>query len=373
VTTVHLVVPAGIDNPARPSGGNYFDRRIATALAALGWNIVEHRLPGSWPSPAPCDAGALPRLLAGLPDGAVVLVDSLVALASAVPSATAGRLRLVVLVHMLLASADDVGPRLALERAALRQAAAVVTTSVWTRDRIGTRHGIRPDGILVLEPGTDRGPVAQGSAGGGELLCVAAVTSNKGHDVLIDVLGGVAGLDWSCTFAGAVDLEPGLMDKLRQQAREAGIAERLHWLGPLTRAELGSRYAASDALVLASRHESYGMVVAEALAHGLPAIASNTGGVPEALGRSDSGAVPGLLVPPGDPSALAGALRCWLQDAALRRSLRAAALERRDTLPSWDDAAAELSRLLAALTGYAPAQTASAPAQASSAPAQAGH
>lgn len=349
MTTLHLVVPAGIDNPARPSGGNYFDRRIAMALSARGWHVVEHHLPGSWPNPAPCDAGALPRLLAGLPDGAVVLLDSLVALASADPAATAARVRLVVLVHMLLASADDVGPRLARERAALRQAAAVVTTSAWTRDRIVASHGIAPGGILVLEPGNDREPVATGTPGGGALLCVAAVTANKGHDVLIDALAEVAGLDWSCTFAGAVDLEPALTDKLRRQARDAGIAERLHWLGPLTRAELGSRYAASDALVLASRQESYGMVVAEALAHGLPAIASNTGGVSEALGHSFSGTVPGLLVPPGDPSALASALRRWLQDAALRRSLRAAALERRDTLPSWDAAAAVLAGLLSPL------------------------
>lgn len=349
MTTLHLVVPAGIDNPARPSGGNHFDRRIATALAGLGWRIVEHHLPGKWPSPAPCDAAALPRLLAGLPDGAVVLLDSLVALASAVPAATAARLRLVVLVHMLLASADDAGPRLARERAALRQAAAVVTTSAWTRELIVSRHGIAHGDILVLEPGTDRGPVAPGTPGGGVLLCAAAVTANKGHDVLIDALAAVAGLDWSCTFAGATDLEPGLMEKLRRQASDAGIAGRLHWLGPLTRAELGRSYAASDALVLASRQESYGMVVAEALAHGLPVIASNTGGVPEALGHSSLGAVPGLLVPPGDASALAAALRRWLGDAALRRSLREAALDRRDTLPFWDDAAVALAGLLSFL------------------------
>lgn len=354
MTTLHLVVPAGIDNPARPSGGNYFDRRIATALAGLGWHVVEHHVPGSWPNPAPCDAGALPRLLAGLPDGAVVLLDSLVALASAVPAATAARVRLVVLVHMLLATADDVGPRLARERAALRQAAAVVTTSAWTRDRIVARHGVAADGILILEPGTDRGPVAPGSPGGGALLCVAAVTVNKGLDVLIDALADVAGLDWSCTFAGAMDLEPGWLEKLRRQAEEAGIAERLHWLGPLTRAELGGRYAASDALVLASRQESYGMVVAEALAQGLPVVASNIGGVPEALGRNSKGTVPGLLVPSGESAALAGALRRWLEDADLRRSLRAAALERRDTLPQWDHAVAPLAGLLARLAPIHP-------------------
>jgi glycosyltransferase involved in cell wall biosynthesis len=77
------------------------------------------------------------------------------------------------------------------------------------------------------------------------------------------------------------------------------------------------------------------MVVTEALARGIPVIAATVGGVPEAMGVTDSGDRPGLLVPPGDPADLADALRSWLTDASLRRRLRQAALARRATLPRW--------------------------------------
>ncbi len=98
--------------------------------------------------------------------------------------------------------------------------------------------------------------------------------------------------------------------------------------------------------MLASRAETYGMVVTEALARGIPVVASGVGGVPEALGRGPDGTRPGLLVPPGDATALGAALRCWLEDAGLRRSLRMAARERRQALTGWDDTAARISRVL---------------------------
>ena len=75
------------------------------------------------------------------------------------------------------------------------------------------------------------------------------------------------------------------------------------------------------------------MVVTEALARGLPVVAADVGGVPEALGRGADGIRPGLLVPPEDPAALGAALRAWLGDAELRGRLRRAARERRESLP----------------------------------------
>ena len=100
-------------------------------------------------------------------------------------------------------------------------------------------------------------------------------------------------------------------------------------------AELDRSYAAADVMVLASRAETYGMVVIEALARGLPVIAADVGGLTEALGHGADGIRPGLLVAPGDAAALATALRAWLGDAELRRRLRRAALERRESLPDW--------------------------------------
>ena len=58
VTEVHVVVPEGIDDPARPSGGNTYDRRVCRGLAALGWAVREHAVPGDWPRPG---AAGTPR------------------------------------------------------------------------------------------------------------------------------------------------------------------------------------------------------------------------------------------------------------------------------------------------------------------------
>ena len=110
---------------------------------------------------------------------------------------------------------------------------------------------------------------------------------------------------------------------------------RVYFPGPQADTDLARSYAAADVLVLPSRTESYGMVVVEALARGLPVVGAEVGGVPEALGHGADGTRPGLLVPPGDSVALREAIESWLEDAELRRRLRRAARERRESLAGW--------------------------------------
>jgi glycosyltransferase involved in cell wall biosynthesis len=119
----------------------------------------------------------------------------------------------------------------------------------------------------------------------------------------------------------------------------------------LTAAALSHAYSTADLLVAPSRSETYGMAVAEALAHGLPVIAAATGGLPEALGWAADGIRPGQLVPPGDPAALGAAIRDWLSDERHRQRLRCAALQRRPTLPSWKQATQAIAT---ALTAHGP-------------------
>jgi glycosyltransferase involved in cell wall biosynthesis len=145
---------------------------------------------------------------------------------------------------------------------------------------------------------------------------------------------------------GTLDREPGFVHRLRHRADAAGIGDRVCFAGTRTGRELAATYAAADALVLASHAETYGMVVPEALARGLPVVATAVGGLPEALGRTAAGRLPGLLVAPGDPQALAVALRSWLTDADVRQALRAAAQERRRTLPGWATTTERVARVL---------------------------
>ncbi|MFR9779773.1 glycosyltransferase family 4 protein [Micromonospora sp. MS34] len=328
MNAVHVVLPGDIDDPATPSGGNAYDRRACQGLAALGWTVREHPVPGGWPHPGPGERAALAGVLAALPDDALVLLDGLVA--STVPEVLAPharRLRLVVLVHLPL---DD-----AAEARTLAVAAGVVATSGWTRRWLLDRYALPPDRVSVAAPGVTAAPVAPGTPAGTRLLCVAAVTPLKGHDVLATALAAVADLDWTCDWVGALTRDPGFVRRLRRRLADAGLADRVRLPGPLVGAALDAAYDATDLLVLPSRRETYGMVVTEALARGMPVLGSDTGGLPETLGQAPDGTRPGLLVPPGDPDALAGALRRWLTRPPLRARLRHAARQRRDTLTDW--------------------------------------
>ena len=128
-----------------------------------------------------------------------------------------------------------------------------------------------------------------------------------------------------------------------------GYDHRVRLSGVLTGAALSQAYTTADLLVAPSRSESYGMTVTEALAHGLPVIAADVGGLPEALGATADGTRPGQLIPPGDPAALAGALGDWLGDERHRHRLQAAARQRRSTLRGWEQTTQEIAN---ALTAY---------------------
>ena len=157
----------------------------------------------------------------------------------------------------------------------------------------------------------------------------------------------MADLPWSCVVAGALDREPDVVAALRGQLSQEGLTDRVHLVGALRGADLEGAYAAADLLVLPSHVETYGMVVTEALAHGLPVVATAVGGLPEALGEArPDGGRPGLLVPPGRPEELADALRSWLTDGDLRERLRRRALRRRLRLSPWSRTVEDVSAVL---------------------------
>jgi glycosyltransferase involved in cell wall biosynthesis len=332
VTALHVVIPEGIDDPARPSGGNTYDRQVIRGLVAQGWAVHEYAVPVA-------DEAALAAAVRRIPDGAVVLLDGLIA--STAPETLvpeAARLRQVVLLHMPQGHGR--------ERAVLAAAAAVITTSAWSRRRVGELYGPSDSRVHVAEPGVEAAELTAGSAAGDALLCVAAVMPHKGHDVLVDALATAKDLPWRCAFVGSLDRDPAFAARVRCRAREWGLGGRVRFAGPRTGPDLDRAYATADLLLLASRIEAYGMVVTEALARGVPVLAADAGGVAEALGHGEDGSRPGLLVAPGDPGALGAALRRWLVDAGLRARLRRAASERRATLRGWPATTAVVAGVL---------------------------
>ncbi len=340
MTAVHVVLPNDIDDPASPSGGNAYDRRICQDLAAAGWSVREHAVPGGWPRPSGTEPAGLARVArraarwrsrpAGRPGCLGGTGEVLVP--------HAGRLRQVVLVHMPLDDGAEGG---------VLAAATVISTSEWARRHLIERYGLPAGRVHAVPPGVDPAPLAPGSAAGTELLCVAAVTAHKGYDVLVQALAKVADRPWRCRCVGPLGREPEFVGRLRRRIDGYRLSDRVHLAGPRTGDRLDAAYAAADLLVLASRGETFGMVIVEALARGIPVLATATGGLPEALGRAADGSRPGLLVEPGDPAPLAGALRRWLDDAGLRERLRRSARARRTTLSGWSGTAGKIAQVLA--------------------------
>jgi glycosyltransferase involved in cell wall biosynthesis len=348
------VVPEGFDDPGQPSGGNIYDRRACAGLAEAGWEVQVETVSAAWPVPGPAAHADLARIVSAVPDGETVLIDGLIASQAAAQLLPhAGRIRMTVLLHMPLAAAHDPQHDASAEqseRMVLRAAAGVVVTSEWTRRQVQIRYGIPASRVHVALPGVDQ-VAAPARPVRGQLICVGALGRHKGQDLLVEALAGLADQEWHCVLAGPLDRHPDFVEQLRDRITGLGYGDRVQLSGVLTGAALSHAYATAELLVAPSRSETYGMTVTEALAHGLPVIAAAVGGLPEALGSTADGIRPGQLIPPGDPAAIAAALRDWLGDEDHRDRLRAAARQRRSTLCGWEQTAHEVANALTANSG----------------------
>ena len=339
---LHLVVPGSID---QRTGGYVYDARIVWGLDAIGWDVVVHELAGRFPDTDTHALDSLRTTLAVIPSGARVVVDGL-AMGSLPAPVTrhGGRLRILSLVHHPLA--DETGLDAAqrerlvrLESEALQACVGVIVTSDFTATRL-QMLGISTDRVRVVRPGVDRARRAIGP-GEGEppcILCVASVTPRKGQDVLMRALGRLREASWSCVCAGSLGWEPAYAKRVQEQARASGVADRVHFVGECDADALDALYDTSSFFALPSYFEGYGMVLAEAMMHGLPVVATTGGAVPGTVPREA-----GVLVPPGDDQALADALGVLIRDPARRSRCGEAALRHANSLPGWDQAAAEFA------------------------------
>ncbi len=357
-----LLAPGSTSDWAAPTGGYRYDRQMVAALRAAGWAIEVRHLPGTWPWPDTAALAAAEAQTTALADGTLVVADGLAFGAlGAVVAPQADRLRWVALVHHPLhleTGLTDTQRRHlhAAECRALKHARQVIVTSARTARDVAAM-GVAPQRIAVVEPGIEHPPAPPRPPGPRQpgpvrLLCVATLTPRKGHALLLQALAGLdmQGLpDWELHAVGSPTRDPATAAALAAQARAGALASRVHWHGEVDDAALHAHYADADLLVLPSLHEGYGMVVAEALAAGLPVLASSAGALAQTL---PEGA--GWQVPPGDVPALQAALARCIADPALRAHAAAGAAAAARQLPGWRAQAERFADVLGSVPGCRP-------------------
>ena len=344
---LRFVVPAR--GGAGPSGGDVYDARLARAWDGVHGRSHVLALPGGWPRPGPAERRALGLALR---TSDTVVLDGLIGSACPreVEHAVARGTRVALLVHLPLPAeaglpAEEAARLAELEEAAVRASSDVVATSTWAARDLTRRYGRRD--VVVAVPGADPGPVAEGSRPP-HLLALGALTAVKNHAVLVPALAALKDLPWQATFAGPAGAQPAVAADLAGALAAAGLTDRVTLPGAVVGDGLAALWRRTDLLLLPSLVETYGLVVTEALAHGIPAVVGAGTGAVEALtgtaGRTDTTGAPGTAVEPGDPAAWEQVLRRWLTSAPLREDWRAAAHARRARLRTWADTATDLRR-----------------------------
>jgi glycosyltransferase involved in cell wall biosynthesis len=334
---------------ALPTGGYRYDREVLARLAAFGVNVRHLQLDGSYPNPSASDLARTKTQLAACPPRDILLIDGL-ALGAMPPEMIADlpHRKVAVVHHPLGLEAGLSNERAAFllqnEKAVLAHVRHIIVTSTATKRTLLNDFALTDRNVTVAEPGTTRAPRASGVGKPMQILAVGAVSARKAYDHLVIALAAMPGLDWRLTIAGSLTLQPDTTAALRRTIDTSGVSDRITLTGAIDDNHLAALYARADLFTMSSLFEGYGMALTEAMARGLPIVASTGGAAADTL--PDLAAI---RVPPGDVAGLTAALRRVMSDDALRRRMSDAAWTAAALLPSWDDTAREIADVIKAL------------------------
>ncbi len=344
--TLSFAIPGDLD---LPTGGYAYDRRVIQMLPDYGVEPTVIRLPGSFPAPTPTDLDEAVRLLAAAPGHAALMVDGLALGAIPADRLDAIKAPLIALIHHPLSLEAGLEPSRAdalkqSESAALQRARHVIVTSGAIKRILIKDFGVPMPSITVAEPGTDPATRATGTGTPYQILSVGAVSPRKGYNVLIDALAPLTDYDWRATICGATDRDEKMVEMLEAQIIARGLADRVRLAGTVVPATLHRFYETADLFVLPSLFEGYGMVLAEAMARGLPIVTTTGGAAAETV--PDAAA---LKVAPGDAAALSAAIDKVLRDKRLRIRLADASWDNGRTLPPWTETTRRIAAVVMGL------------------------
>jgi D-inositol-3-phosphate glycosyltransferase len=236
---------------------------------------------------------------------------------------------------------NDTSPpqRLVEERAIIHRADRVIATCTDEVTELARLHAdlcrvsVIPCGVDLRRFRPD-GPVEPRSSGRHRLLVLGRLVERKGVG---DVVSALADLpDTELVIAGGPDALELASDPEAQRlavlAERHGVADRIVWRGRVARAEVPALMRSADVVVCAPWYEPFGIVPVEAMACGVPVVATAVGGMLDTIVDG----VTGVHVPPHDPDALAAALGDLLAQPLRLAEMGAAGVHRARSCYSWD-------------------------------------
>jgi glycogen(starch) synthase len=219
-----------------------------------------------------------------------------------------------------------------------RNASAVVANSAGLRDLAAAFDSTIEIPIVPNGVDLERFSMARHDWSPPRILSVGRVVYQKGYDLALQALAGLKDLDWEWRIAGDGPQLPALQAMIQAN----GLQERVQFLGWQTADQLKRQYAEANLFLFPSRHEGMPNAVLEAMASGLPVVATNIAGNEELVLNGETGA----LVPVEDVAALREALRPILLEAEMREKMGSAARPRVEQSFTWTRAAEEYQSIL---------------------------
>ena len=286
---LHLLIPGDINTL---TGGYIYNKRMVNGLLEMGHNVQVYSLAVDFPFPSPESTQQFVNIINAIPKCETIIIDSLAF--GAIPELLR-KIKpnhpIVALIHMPLSIRNEFTAaqrkRLSIrEKEAFSYADLILVTSPFTMNLL-KGMGIDPVNIIVVLPGVEvlshKNKYALFPR---KLITVSNFTRNKGHLLLVDALKELKYLNWTLDCYGNTNFDPEYVDTLSRLIDFNNLTDRIFLHAPITGNDLSQVYVNSDLLIHPSEFETYGMVLTEAMAHGIPVIASAGGAITQTVPAS---------------------------------------------------------------------------------------
>jgi glycosyltransferase involved in cell wall biosynthesis len=327
------------------TGGYIYEYELLQALRRQGRAVAHLELGSGFPAPSADETADAIAQMAALSADTPLIIDGLVFGSIDTAGLATVKAPIVAMIHHPLGLETGLSPERSqhlLQREAdnLALAQAVLVPSPHTARILIDRFAVPPEKITIALPGFRPPDPIKRLLSPPLILSVGLLAERKGHDILVAALGRISDLSWQAQIVGKTH-DPEVETSLRRQIDELGLADRVTLTGLLADEEVIARFQQATIFALATRYEGYGIVLGEALLHGLPIVTCRTGAVPDTV---PEGA--GILVPVDDVESFAQALRHFLTDDTARQQAASISRQKGGDLPRWSDTEAVVSQVL---------------------------